>query len=583
MTALLSWLDFWVRRNDRPGHAMWFSLAMLFALLGAGLNLFEAFSAPYVIQDDARQHVFWMQRFIDPDLFPGDLIADYFQAVAPPGYEALYRGLAISGIDPVMASKFLPVVLGLAFAAFAYLLAVAIVPLPAAGFLVAWAVTQNAWLMDNLASGTPRAFLYPLLVAVLFFVVRRMAWATGVTILLLGVTYPPVVLIAGGVAVLAAIRFDLGRPRIDRPGLAVAALGALATAAVLAPYAMQTSVYGPVISAKGARGLPEFAAGGRSSFFDPNPWQYWFCGERSGLLPIEWCYAEGAWQIVTIAILLGAVAAPFLIARRAGRAGGRSVRIGAQIAIVLRLLFVSVLMFLAAHVLLFELHLPSRYSHHSLRLAFDLCLGLLMAFGILRALAGAKTGRWPQRLISITALGGTLAIVAGFPFLADAVGQRGYVIGEYPGLYEFLQGQAKDRRIASLHQEADNLPSFAKRSVLVAREYAIPYHQGYYHSFRKTLADLVEAYYATEPSVVRDVTDRYGVHYWLVGRNDIDPGTVDRTWWREYLPERGLTIRKRLEAGAEPAIARVINLCAVFQERDLSVVDAECLKSRLTQ
>lgn len=64
----------------------WLSLSFAFAIIYGLIALQKAFSNEYVIQDDARQHVFWMRRFIDPDLFPNDLIADYFQSVAPWGY-----------------------------------------------------------------------------------------------------------------------------------------------------------------------------------------------------------------------------------------------------------------------------------------------------------------------------------------------------------------------------------------------------------------------------------------------------------------------------------------------------------------
>ncbi len=76
----------------------WFSLSLIIAAIYSGLALREAFSHAYIVQDDARQHVFWMQRFIDGELFPHDLIADYFQSVAPVGYTTLYRIAAAVGI-----------------------------------------------------------------------------------------------------------------------------------------------------------------------------------------------------------------------------------------------------------------------------------------------------------------------------------------------------------------------------------------------------------------------------------------------------------------------------------------------------
>jgi thiamine pyrophosphate-dependent acetolactate synthase large subunit-like protein len=48
----------------------WFSLSLTISAIYAFLAIQKAFSADYVIQDDARQHIFWMQRFLDPQLFP---------------------------------------------------------------------------------------------------------------------------------------------------------------------------------------------------------------------------------------------------------------------------------------------------------------------------------------------------------------------------------------------------------------------------------------------------------------------------------------------------------------------------------
>ncbi|HMZ81305.1 MAG TPA: hypothetical protein PLL06_16505, partial [Acidobacteriota bacterium] len=98
----------------------WFWLSLVCALGFSIPALREAVSAAYVIQDDTRQHVFWMQRFLDPELFPNDLIADYFQSVAPPGYALLYRGLALIGISPLLASKLLPPVLALSLTGFGF-------------------------------------------------------------------------------------------------------------------------------------------------------------------------------------------------------------------------------------------------------------------------------------------------------------------------------------------------------------------------------------------------------------------------------------------------------------------------------
>ena len=98
-------------RGDRAGR--WALALSLAVAIGCALPaLFQAFSGPYVVQDDARQHVFWMQRWLHPDRFPNDLMADYFQSVAPWGYQGLYRLGSILGLDPMVFNKLLPIGLG---------------------------------------------------------------------------------------------------------------------------------------------------------------------------------------------------------------------------------------------------------------------------------------------------------------------------------------------------------------------------------------------------------------------------------------------------------------------------------------
>ena len=61
-----------------------------------------------------------MARFLDPELFPRDLIADYFQSVAPLGYTALYRGDHKPGRRALVVNKILPIALGLVTTVFCF-------------------------------------------------------------------------------------------------------------------------------------------------------------------------------------------------------------------------------------------------------------------------------------------------------------------------------------------------------------------------------------------------------------------------------------------------------------------------------
>jgi hypothetical protein len=139
----------------------WLVAALALTLLFTWRTMWPVFQAQEIVQDDARLHVFWTARLRDPELFPNDLIADYFQAVAPPGYTALYWLLS-QFLDPLEASKLLlPPLLGLLTALFAFLLARRLHPSPVGAFLAASLLSWWLWQTPDLVSATPRAFWPP--------------------------------------------------------------------------------------------------------------------------------------------------------------------------------------------------------------------------------------------------------------------------------------------------------------------------------------------------------------------------------------------------------------------------------------
>ena len=146
-------------RTSKSQIIFWFSLSLAFAIIYSLLEAQQAFSSQYVVQDDARVYVSWMQRFLDPELFPNDLIADYFESVAQPGYKAVYQLGAAIGIDPMVFCKLLPMVLGLITTGYCFGVCLQLLPVPAAGFVSTLLLNQSLWFKDDLVSGTARAFM----------------------------------------------------------------------------------------------------------------------------------------------------------------------------------------------------------------------------------------------------------------------------------------------------------------------------------------------------------------------------------------------------------------------------------------
>ncbi len=169
--------------------------------------MIPAFSSEYVVQDDARSHVFWMARFLNPEFFPQDIITDYFQSVAPWGYSRFYKFFCVIGIPPLLLNKLLPIILGLITTIYCFGAVIEILPVPLAGFLNALFLNQNFWLKEHLISATPRAFFYPLFMAFLYYFLRNFWLGVGLAIALLGLFYPQGVLLCIAVLILDFLYF----------------------------------------------------------------------------------------------------------------------------------------------------------------------------------------------------------------------------------------------------------------------------------------------------------------------------------------------------------------------------------------
>jgi hypothetical protein len=550
-------------------------VASLFALDG----LRAAFQSSYTVHNDARQHVFWMQRFLDPALFPGDLIAEYFQSVAPFGYTMLYKLLAALGLDPFVVNKILPGILGGLATLYCFQLCTAMFPVPFAGFLSTILLNQNLWLRDDLASGTPRAFLYPLLLAFMYYVLRGALLPCLATLVLQGLFYPQTVFLSAALLCLRLLRDTLTSVKISQPScdyrLYIAGLGTALL--VLGLYALKNSDFGPVISASVARNWPEFSAHGRSAFFVPNAWVYWLYAERSGFFPSEWQYV--------LLFSFGCVL-PFL--QRYPVRFPLTARIRCDRALMLvELLLASLGMFILAHLCLFTLHLPSRYTQHSWRIIMAIANAMVLAIVLQAASAWIAQQvqtffRVKQHLVTLVTSSMVTALVLSPSYAVRAYPYRlGYLQGDPPSLYAFLRQQPKDLVVASLTREADFIPSLAQRSVFVAEEYAIPYHTGYYRPFRQRTIALLDTQYSENLAQVQDFIQRHGIDIWLLEKDTFTPEYVARRLWLMQFQPAATQAIARMQHGKTPVLSRLTPFCVVFADGPLLALDARCIMAAL--
>ena len=556
-----------------PRTIFWFSLSLTFAVIYSSLALQKAFSGEYVIQDDARQHVFWLQRFRDRDLFPHDLIADYFQSVAPFGYQTVYRIFAWFGIEPIFASKILPLILGLLTTGFCFAVCLQLLSVPIAGFIASLLLNQNLWMQDGLVSATPKAFIYPIFLAFLYYLLKRSLLGIIIAIALLGLFYPSLILICAIILGLQILSFDETLPSLslNKKDYLLCATGLSIALIILLPYVLISSEFGPVITVSEARNLPEFFPGGRASFFnDSDSWNFWFNEARSGIrLPIALIP-----QLVYAGLLL-----PILL--RYSSRFPLAKKISKGIILLPQLICASLVIFFTAHALLFKLHLPSRYTQHSFRIVMILAASLALTI-ILDTIFQWANRQFNSQISQLLTLGTTVVFgitLMIYPISWKSFPWTGYIIGKQPALYEFFQAQPKDILIASLSREANNLPTFAQRSILTGKEYAIPYHTGYYYQFRQQTIDLINAQYSDNIDVLVNFIQKYEIDFWLFSAS-LHPNHITKDpWLMNYQPIANEVV-KQLKQGKKPVLKRFIKKCSVWNNKGLVVLDSHCIISR---
>lgn len=633
----------------------WVGLAVSLSLSGSVLQL--AFADPNIIQDDARQHVTWMARFLDPGVFPQDAIADYFAAVAPAGYTALYGLAAALGFDPVVFSKLLPLILGAIAAVASYALTLQLLPVPLAGAIATILLQQSLWMRDDLVSGTPVAFAVPgLLLALGAIAAQRPVW-TAIMVLLLGNFYPQVMLVVAGILVLRAVDAlrsqrhppsvqDCPTPTLPAPNAAtpapdsstpalstptfptqtfptqtfptpnrqtriaqsrdgwVAIAGLSAAAIIILLHILDTHPYGPVTTLDQARQMPTFASGGWSAFFDSDPWVFWMCGKRSGMLPYEWCrlIADHSILLLPVQVWLGWCLP--LLGRVARRHPAR-LPLMAALQPAARLLgqgaIASIGLFFLAHLLLFRLHLPNRYTEHSLRLLLAIGAGIVLTILLDGVLAWAARQRphaqpvaetlfwqqhWGRSLIGWGAIGAIASLLVGYPSVLRAddfpFPDMGYIVGPVPELYSWLRSQPPDTLTASIAQEVNNLPSFTHRPIRVGGAgYLLPYHQGYYREMEQRWRDLTFAQFSPTWAEINDYITASGIDFWLVERAGFTADYLDRDDFQQF----GLTepLSDRLTQGQKPVLPSVLEDCAAWQDDRYVLLAASCLQQVATQ
>lgn len=493
-----------------------------------------------VFDDDARQHVYWTAQFQDSTLFQGDILTSFIssQLLAPAGYRAIYEvGVGVTMLNPLTLSQVLTLLLLLISMWLLYVLSRGLmIDERGRTFLLGLFLFFSLY---DASGGFPRTFAFPLLLAFLLFLQQGPFHGASLIIVMEALLYPPIVLNTLALVGWSLIErfFPLIRKNASRGGeqsfsrsgnggnasvmtregfvswykdfLILAAAVSLAAFLLFSAYrGPGADVSGRQITVEEAKGMWEFQPGGRSAFFAESPVKYLLLG-RSGI---------GATHLIGFAIILSVMG--LLI-------GPRRVVVPN---LALHLTWTSLVLFGVAHLLLFRLHLPSRYTLYTLPLAFMLTIAANTGLFL-------DTVRPKWERIRSKVLGGKVPTWVGWTILGVLLSLYAYVQGHYICRFDtqvvvvepvememlsFVSTLPKDVMVAGHPMDMDNVPLLARRKVLANRELSLPYYVGYYAEVRQRLLDMLEAYYATDQKALEEFVRRYEISAMVVRKSHFE-------------------------------------------------------------
>lgn len=491
-------------------HKFPFSAELLIILCALVVGIYYEWPTlvnPYVIDGDVRTHIDWMRQFQDPDLFPNDLLATYARNRQPWGIVSLYYFISFL-VDPVLFSKILPLILLAIGSYYAFKLGQDKSG-TGTGFLAAILFMVNPTFLGEMTAGLGRSFGYPLMIAFLYYLIKKDGLKAAFVMILACLFYPIIYFLCFFAYLFSFLKIRGRHLRLDLQASKSKGfvLGAVIGIVILGTQHLVLThpVMGPLLTKEQMLNQPEFYEKGRVRFL-PTPPLARVVIEMApkGVInervekdnPVIFFRLSSVVQAVFWTAVGGAL---FVCLRKTLFYPSE----------FLALFFAGVLMYRLADVFLLKLYLPERYFRYSLHvLSF-----LFFAFFIGYLLRKIKTPRIRKTLY---------AYVAGVIVFLNLGAKTDWAFVDqspYQALYTYLNRLPKDTMIAAHPKLADGIPLFARRKVLIKYELASPIYSNFWREVKKRTYAFFDAYYAENVSSIDQFCERNGIDYLVVDKN----------------------------------------------------------------
>lgn len=564
------------RLMGEGGERLGFKLVMAATLLTCGVFLANAFvleGARFAIQDDARQFLAWTARLADPAALPGNLIADYWHSVTPRALRALYGGFALIGIPPLVLARLIPVVLLLVSALATWRIALQLTGGRALAALITTGLTMALLVHeDSIFTATARAFSPPLFLLFVDGLLREKRWQMVVSLGVLAAIYPTTALVGLTMLGLSYLRRQSPVPvELTRRSITTVLAATLAVGAPIALLPGEVSRWEPVMTIADALTMPNLATpGGRSSIVPMAGTPAWLCSARVGMLPeIFPCWASRWATLVNLLLLTPLLFLGIRAGVRRWKGGPKSGDI-----IYLWATIAGVAWWGVATIFAFKLHLPARYPQRVLSILEFMAIGQMIGLWLEARLdhrlnpasQGAAQPVWPRRV-----LGGLLALFV-VSFATPTPGMRRPAD---PGALRWLIAAPADIHVGGLTADLDFVPAVAGRATHVTVEHAIPYHLTYFGEINRRLKATMAAASAPDAAALAQFVQAERLDALLVDRAFVEAGIIPDDYTGVVAAD--VAAARAALARSPSALQRLAPSCALYQGRQVWVIDAKCL------
>ncbi len=523
-----------------------------------------------IFNDDIRIY-FWLNRFIDPELFPNDLIANYFEAVTPRGYTFVFFILSKLGIKPLLVMQIIPLFIIIFSSAYVFLLSLEILPIITFGFLT----TTLSWLTFFPSDPLPRSFFLVLFPAFLYYLIRDKLLLLLGAIILLGLFYTPFLFLIIGLLIVRLFQWKRGRFVFadNRRDYTISIIGILIAAIPILCYVISSQQFLPSTPGSEAIKMPEFwYPNGRTPYYSDNILDTYIFGWQSGLKPGKLLKSSTRISLLSFGL-------PFILCFSSMFPLVSKVR--KDVLVLFQIVGVSLTLNLLAHLVFFKLYFPNRYTRFPLSFvivfASSLSLFILfqsiwcwLSFNIHLPVITRKIA-----VIAITTLLGGYCLLYPF-YLSFQKSPRAFY--HNPSLESFFTKQPKDIMIASLEElPSNNIPTFSRRSVLTGGEFTVPYHLKYYIPIKQKTTDLINAHYTDDLSHLKKFIEQYSIDFFVMRESTFSPEFIKSNVWLKQWKDIAQEIEKQRKAGKVSILWQIGQNCTDFKSNDWLVVSSQCI------